>query len=66
MAKNKEYDFKRFVKFPGTSLTPGVVCTFPVVAALDPSDRVRAANPVVISHHQLQADPLQHGGSEPK
>ena len=35
-----------------------MILTFSVVATFNPSYGIRAANPVVISHHELQADSL--------
>ena len=32
--------------------------TFSVVSTLDPSYRIGAAYPVIVSHHKLQTDPL--------
>ena len=33
--------------------------TSSVVSNLDPADGVRAPDPVIVSHHQLEADPLR-------
>ena len=38
--------------------------TSSVVSNLDPADGVRAPDPVVVSHHQLEADTLQSAESQ--